>query len=66
MYNRGPAPGKAMDPWVSVRDHDPTRLIVYAESSAPWNIKLLETEGGMDVFIKQSTPLQPNNLIPTL
>ena len=53
MYNRGNYPE---DPWVSIRDHNPRpdHQMVYAENSISANRKILETEEGMDVFIRNA------------
>ena len=44
------------DPWVSIRDHNPkpNHQMVYAENSTPLNRVILQTEGGMDVFIRNN------------
>ena len=53
MYNRGDF---IEDPWVSIRDHypRPNHQMVYAENSISVNTEILETEGGMDVFIRKN------------
>ena len=43
------------DPFVSIRDHYPKpNQMVYAENRTPFNTDILETEGGMDVFIRNN------------
>ena len=50
MYNRGET--DPADPWVSILDHHhPDNQMVYGESASPGYHKLLNAEGGMDVYI---------------
>ena len=43
------------DPFVSIRDHNPRpHQMVYAENRTPLHTDILETEGGMDVFIRNN------------
>ena len=51
MYKRFTFPE---DPWVSIMDYKTTQQFVYAENSNRFNTKILETEGGMDVFIRKN------------
>ena len=53
MYNRKDAP---QDPHVCIQDMfgDKERQMMYSEESTYYDIKLLNAEGGMDVFIRKN------------
>jgi len=51
MYRRK---GNHEDPWVSIRDHGTARTMVYGSASAKKHIDLLQTTGGMNVYIRKN------------
>jgi len=51
MYRRK---GNKEDPWVSLRDHGTSRTMVYGSASSKSHNDLLQTTGGMNVYIRKN------------
>ena len=55
-WNRNPNGGE--DPWISINDMDTDGLIVYGENSFSANGAIRDTNGGMAVWVRDSTATQ--------